>query len=402
MSEKEKAIVNSWNEWDPLKRIIVGRPEGTQVPAPEPAWQHHYPDYGYPLGTYGKFPKEMVDEANEQMDYFVETMENRGIIVDRVEVHPELAEVKAISTPDWTQLNSRGANNMRDLFLVVGKEIMEAPGSIRARWYEYLHMRPIFEKYFKEDPNFLWTAAPKPRLTDESYEKNYYHNFNKIWTMEEKTKRFLDWKFHLTEKEPLWDAADGCRCGKDIFWMCSSVTNRSGLDWLKRYFGAKGIRIHPIQFNSTAAAEHSFTDYFLHPWHIDISLLILRPGLALYCPDEPILTEEAIKLFKINDWELIPAQRPVHNYKDSVNVLGHPASGPLWISMNTLSLGPNTICVEAHEEPFIEQLIKLDMEVLPIPYDKVFAFGGELHCTTLDVHREGKLEDYFPKQIPGY
>ena len=34
-------------------------------------------------------------------------------------------------------------------------------------------------------------------------------------------------------------AADACRCGKDIFWMCSSVTNRSGLDWLKRYFGAK-------------------------------------------------------------------------------------------------------------------------------------------------------------------
>ena len=28
--------VNSWTEWDPLKRVIVGRPEGTQVPAPEP------------------------------------------------------------------------------------------------------------------------------------------------------------------------------------------------------------------------------------------------------------------------------------------------------------------------------------------------------------------------------
>ena len=24
-------IVNAWNEWDPLKRLIVGRPEGTQV-----------------------------------------------------------------------------------------------------------------------------------------------------------------------------------------------------------------------------------------------------------------------------------------------------------------------------------------------------------------------------------
>ncbi len=28
--------------------------------------------------------------------------------------------------------------------------------------------------------------------------------------------------------------------------------------------------------------------------------------------------------------------------------------------------------------------------------------GGGLHCTTADVYREGTLEDYFPRQIPGY
>ena len=394
--------VNSWNEWDPLKRVIVGRPQGTQVPAPEPAWTHDYPAHGFPLGKYGKFPQEMVDEANAQMEFFVKTMEKRGIIVDRVELHPVLSEVRAFSTPDWTQLNARGINNPRDLFLPVGNEIMEATCSIRSRWYEYLHLRPIFERYFREDPEFLWTSAPKPRLTEESYEKSYYYNFYNVWSLEEKIERFLQWKFHLTEKEPLWDAADACRAGKDIFWMCSAVTNRSGMNWLQRYFSAKGIRIHPVQFNSPAAAKGPFASYFLHPWHIDVSLLILRPGLALYNPDEPILTEEAAKLFKINDWELIPAVPPVHEYKDSVNNLGHPFAGPTWISMNTFSLGPKTICVEAHEKPFIEQLTKLGMEVVPIPYDKVMAFGGELHCTTLDVYREGKLEDYFPKQVPGY
>jgi glycine amidinotransferase len=394
--------VNSWNEWDPLKRVVVGRPEGTQVPAPEPAWTHDYPAFGFPLGRYGKFPQEMVDEANAQMDNFVKTMEKRGIVVDRVEVHPELAEVRLFSTPDWTQLNARGTNNPRDLFLPVGNEIVEATCSIRSRWYEYLNLRPLFERYFKEDPEFLWTSAPRPRLTDESYEKNYYHNFYHVWSMEEKIERFRQWKFQLTEKEPLWDAADACRCGKDIFWMCSSVTNRSGMDWLKRYFAPKGIRIHPIQFNSPAAAEGPFGAYFLHPWHIDVSLLILRPGTAIYNPDEPILTEEAAKLFKINDWELIPAARPVHEYKDSVNNFGHPLGGPTWISMNTFSLGPNTVCVEAHELRYIDQLTRLGVEVVEIPYDKVVPFGGALHCTTLDVYREGTCEDYFPKQVPGY
>jgi glycine amidinotransferase len=395
-------MVNSWNEWDPLKRVIVGRPEGTQVPAPESGWVHSYPKYGFPLGTYGKFPQEMVDAANEQMDNFVQIMEKRGIIVDRVEVHPALAEVRAYSTPDWTQLNGRGINNPRDVFLPVGNEIMEATGTIRSRWYEYLHLRPLFEKYFKEDPEFLWTAAPKPRLTDESYEKNYYYNFENVWTLEEKKERFRQWKFHLTEKEPLWDAADASRCGKDIFWQCSAVTNRSGMDWLKRYFGAKGIRIHPIQFNGPNAAIGPGPDYFLHPWHIDVSLIAVRPGLAIYNPDEPILTEEAVKLFKMNDWELIPAAKPTHYYKDNVNVLGHPYEGPSWISMNTLSLGPNTICVEAHELKYIDQLTKLGFEVVEIPYDQVLPFGGALHCTTLDVYREGTLEDYFPKQVPGY
>jgi glycine amidinotransferase len=50
----------------------------------------------------------------------------------------------------------------------------------------------------------------------------------------------------------------------------------------------------------------------------------------------------------------------------------------------------------------MEQLDKLGLEVVPIPYEHVIPFGGALHCTTLDVYREGTCEDYFPKQIEGY
>ncbi len=395
-------MVSSWNEWDPLKRVIVGRPEGTMVPAPEPGWVHNYPGFGYPTGTFGKFPQEMYDAANEQMDNFVQIMEKRGIVVDRVEVHPALEGPQAYSTPDWTQLNGRGIACPRDVFLPLGNEIMETPGTIRSRWYEYLHLRPLFERYFKEDPEFLWTAAPKPRLTDESYEKNYYYNFEHVWSLEEKIERWKQWKFQCTEKEPLWDAADASRCGRDIFWQCSAVTNRSGMDWLKRYFAPKGIRIHPIRFDGPSAAKKSWAGYFLHPWHIDVSLIAVRPGLAVYNPDEPIVTKEALELFKLNDWELVPAARPTFDYPDSVNVFGHPMAGPSWISMNTFSLGPNTICVEAHEQAYIDQLTKLGVEVVAVPYDKVVPFGGALHCTTLDVYRDGTLEDYFPKQVPGY
>ena len=386
-------MVNSWNEWDPLKRIIVGRPEGTQLPAPEPSYWHHHPTQGFPLGSYGMFPQEMVDAANEQMDKFVQILQKRGIAVDRVEVHPVMMEPRAISTPDWTQLNMRGINCPRDVFLPVGNEIMEAPGTQRSRWYEYLNLRPVFERYFKEDREFLWTAAPKPRLTDESFHKTYYWNYGFVWDDETKRKHMHNWEFQLTEKEPLWDAADATRCGKDVFWQCSSVTNRSGMDWLKRYFSAKGIRIHPVMFDNH--------EYF-HPWHIDVSLIAVRPGLVITNPTGPLMTEEALKLFKMNNWEMVPAAEPTHHYKNTLNVFGQEREGTSLISMNTLSLGPNTICVEAHELKYIDQLTKLGFEVVEIPYDQVVPFGGALHCTTLDVYREGTCEDYFPKQVPGY
>ena len=49
-----------------------------------------------------------------------------------------------------------------------------------------------------------------------------------------------------------------------------------------------------------------------------------------------------------------------------------------------------------------EQFDKLGFEVIPVPFWGVGPFGGGLHCATADVYREGTLQDYFPKQIPGY
>ena len=121
-------IVNSWTEFQPLKRVVLGRPEGTQVFGPEPGTILHMPVGGFPVGTIGKFPQDTVDEANEQMDYFEQALKSRGVIVDRVTVHPYLAEVNSFGTPDWTATNFRGTNCPRDLFMPVGNEIMEAPG----------------------------------------------------------------------------------------------------------------------------------------------------------------------------------------------------------------------------------------------------------------------------------
>ena len=42
--QNTKTVVNSWNEWDPLKHVIVGRADGTCIPAPEPALDAKVPE----------------------------------------------------------------------------------------------------------------------------------------------------------------------------------------------------------------------------------------------------------------------------------------------------------------------------------------------------------------------
>ena len=64
MTEQQPGtIVCSWNEWDPLKHVIVGRADGTMVQALEPAIERDWPDDGYPRGAHGPLPKDMEEAA---------------------------------------------------------------------------------------------------------------------------------------------------------------------------------------------------------------------------------------------------------------------------------------------------------------------------------------------------
>ncbi|MDD4073551.1 MAG: hypothetical protein PHY78_14440, partial [Desulfobacterales bacterium] len=58
VSRREGEPLKVWSpdEWSKLKRVIIGRPEGTNMPAPEPAWQYNVP--GCKLPHYMPFPEE--------------------------------------------------------------------------------------------------------------------------------------------------------------------------------------------------------------------------------------------------------------------------------------------------------------------------------------------------------
>ena len=76
-------LVNSWNEWAPLKRVILGSPVGTCNPKPDLSWDNttkSYPDY------FGPLSQEMQDAAMDEMNAFQNAMGKRGIKVGRPNV----------------------------------------------------------------------------------------------------------------------------------------------------------------------------------------------------------------------------------------------------------------------------------------------------------------------------
>ena len=203
-----------------------------------------------------------------------------------------------------------------------------------------------------------------------------------IGTIIDEAQERLEWAekkyFVTTEEEPLFDAADILRFGKDLIVQHGFTTNLKGIDWLKRHF--PDHRVHTVNFPGDP-----------YPIHIDATFTPIRPGLILNNPVRK-LPKEQRKLFEDNGWEIIEAAQPAHNSPPPLTYYS------IWLSMNILVLDPKTVCVEKSEVYQAEQLDKLGMEVLPIDFREAYGFGGSLHCSTTDVYREGELQDYFPKQ----
>jgi glycine amidinotransferase len=343
--------VCSWNEWDPLEEVIVGTARGASEIGYEPSLSAYYPP-GSPMRATrgGAVPQAIVDEAERQLDGFAALLAGRGIVVHR----PDPVDHDApFRTPDWEAPSGRAAACPRDLLLVVGDTIIEAPMGQRARFFEYRAYRRLLRGWFADGAR--WAAAPKPLMTDDLYAEG---------------------EARLNDTEPAFDAACFARFGRDLFWQPDMVSNAPGAEWVRRTLGGD-FRLHTIRFDEKM------------PMHIDTSLVPIRPGLALVNPDRPC-RDAGLDLFHRNGWRTVPAPPSVRSGRARVGGVSS------WISMNILMLDPKTAVVEAAERPTIALLESLGCAVIPCAFDRVYAFGGGFHCCTCDIRRSGRLESYFP------
>jgi glycine amidinotransferase len=369
-----KTIVNSWNDFDSLRHVIVGRADFTCIPPTEPATEAKIPEDSDMRGLWGPRPLHTVEAANRQLDTLTQALEAKGIRVDRP---TPIQWNQAVTTPDFMTGTMFGCMPPRDVLLTVGKEILSAPMSFRCRYWEYLAYHDLMQRYFDEDPEFRWEQAPRPRLTPDAYQVGYFDEI----TLEERLRRTAALDFVTTEHEPLFDAADVLRIGKDLFCQHGLTTNRRGMEWLKRHY--PDHRVHAVNFPGDP-----------YPIHIDATFVPLRPGLVMNNPKRPLPAEQR-KIFEANDWEIIDAAQPANDKPPPL------CYSSVWLSMNVLVVNHQTVIVEASEVHQMDQLDKLQFEVVPMPFRDAYPFGGGLHCATADVFREGKCEDYFPKQVLG-
>lgn len=339
--------VNSHTEWDRLEEVVVGRLAGGVFPSWQDSMTPVLPDMAVPVfkehGGSG-LPAEHLAAAEEELDGLVRALQAEGVRVVRPD---EGAFDRSFATPGWSSEGGLYAGMPRDLLMVVGDAIIEAPMSWRCRYHEVDAFRELIKSYFKAGAR--WLPAPRPTLTDELFKANG--------------------DFAISEFEPVFDAADFMRFGRDIVVQRSHVTNGFGIDWLRRLVGPD-VAVHTIEVNDP------------HAMHIDATIAPLAPGKLLVNPERYVHND----LFR--DWEILKAPEPTL-----------PEDWPMyfcssWVSMNVLSVDENTVVVERQEQPLIDALTDWGFRCIPLDFRHVYSFGGSFHCVTLDVRRAGGSEHY--------
>ncbi|BEN18524.1 hypothetical protein [Serratia marcescens] len=341
-------IINSYSDWGRLEEIILGSPKNLTLPDLDISsrnffdLQEDFVQQKNPTPIIERVKSEMEEDFQE----LTSILEGYGVKVRR----PEAINLDVVcQTPHWASQQSH-ALMPRDCMLVLGDTLIEVPMPSRNRYFESQSFRNITRKYFSKGEK--WLSAPKPILTDDTY----------LWDGATP---------YLAENDPLFDAANIMRCGKDIFYNISNSGNRAGFEWLERTFGDK-FNFHQMSICSD---------------HVGTTMQLLRPGLALINAGR--MTPADIPA-QFKNWELI-----LFNDPEDIGYSFDWARASVWIAMNVLSIDEKTIIVERSQHKLAEILDRCGLEVIPASFRHGRTVGGGFHCCSLDIRRLGSAENYF-------
>ena len=389
--------INSHNEWDNIKEIIVGTGKNTTATL---TWKRDKKVDEKNLEQATKLAKEacpqwLYDEIEEDLDGLAKTLQDLGAIVHRPKAY-DLSKI--YSSPFWYS-NSNNLYNARDLNLVVGNSIIESPSYYASRYDENTGFYEIFYKYFEK--GFKWIAGPKPMLNYDAVLPYFKDHDNRELTYEDikhkdLTEGRLEKLHKLAEKEILFEAANTLRLGKDLLYLVSSSGNYLGAKWLQSVLGDE-YKVH-------------ITNDIYRSSHIDSTLMALKPGSILMnsarvtektCPPlfkswDKIYFEEVAPTSEVELKIQKEIRDPIaHKLKELGFTSNIDAMSSPWVGMNLLSFDQETVLVDKRQEKLIKLLESKKYKVVPVSLRHMYTQGGGIHCATLDTVRESKLESYF-------
>lgn len=171
--------ISTRNEYSELKSIIVGSVSNMSWPADDKEFNAGIDRSTYPgTLTRGELPKEVIEEATEDLDRLVQILENRDIDTYR----------PLTDKPHW-------AYSSRDIILVVDDLVIQCPTPFESRANE-IELYP-----FLEGTNII--KAPRPNV----------------------------------ESDPCFDAANVLKVNDKLLYSLSHSANEAGAEWLQRQVG---------------------------------------------------------------------------------------------------------------------------------------------------------------------
>jgi N-dimethylarginine dimethylaminohydrolase len=321
----------SKNEWDPLKTVIVGIADDAKIPFLDTSLRVvNYADKKAmaEIPHPGLYPKQVIDESNEDLEQFCDLLRIEGVNVLRPDKKVE---------PKYYNYCPR------DTVLVHDNKIVAAPMALTARTSEYLSMIDDLETYSEV------IAAPDP-------DRKKLYNLDCLGNPD---------VLALNETEPCFDAANILRANDDLYYLVSNSGNEKGAEYLQSIFPDK--KVHKIK------GVYSYM-------HLDSTIAFLREGLMLL-NSARIKSVDQLPV-SLRNWDIIWAPQPV----DIGHYPGY-CNASTWVSVNLFSINPNLVVVEEHQDNLRREIEKHKIDVAMMPIRHARTLGGCFHCVTLDIER---------------
>ena len=317
------------NEWDPLKKVIVGTATGARIPEMDKSLRCvNYADVQDVSNIKtGPYPQIVVDEANEDLETFVNFLQGEGVEVVRPESRTD------VEYYDYCP---------RDIVFVHGETAIATPMPIKARNKNYLNI-------VKHFPSLMATYRYNGA---DMYDESCVGNPNRL---------------ALTEVQPSFDAANIIRANDDVLYLVSNSGNVLGSRYLQEQLGSS-TRVHGLQ------GVYSYM-------HIDSTVAFLREGLMLLNPSRIKSVDVLPEPFR--SWDVIWCPEPT-----DIGYYGDYCNASPWINMNLFSVNPNLVALEENQHNLRTELEKHGIECAMLPIRHQRTLGGGFHCVTLDLVRQ--------------